>query len=218
MTDNTRRDRPRQLALHPHRIVIGVGALIVIGALSLPYLTTPDGPRSRTVTEAIIIVALLAPVFLLILVPDHSRPLNQRLGIAATATGFVGMLFAVVRLLDAHTLARATSGSVGIGPWLLVAGWIVTEAGVVYGLFAQDLTPAPAPARLTEAPAAGPAPAADHRPPRPSLDENPFDDPLFDSLEFDLPEMDQASPAHEATLVFEAEGATARTADEDEFS
>jgi hypothetical protein len=186
--------------------------MIALGSMSLPFAYGAEGARSSLALDAVPVLVLLVPVFAFTMVPDHSRPMPRLAGFVAAGLLAVAVPYSLVTLLDAVVLAGSLGGSVGPGPWLLLAGCLVTAGGVAFGLLPRR---AGGRGRLRR-PAIG-------------LDESPFDEPLFDSLELDVPvpaasrdagPADSVTPLDEgessATLVLEAERAAVRRADDDD--
>lgn len=189
----------KRLAFHPHRIVIDAGVLLMLGSMSLPYVSFDDGSRSGLALGALPALALVLPIFGFTMVPDHSRPLPRWSGMVSASLTLLAAPYALVTLLDAAVLADTLGGTIGVGAWALLVGSLVVAAGVGLGFFLPTPSPLPVPGDRAERPAttvdpdAGPAPqpdAADTRPIRrtaPSLDVSPFGEPLFDSLEILFP-------------------------------
>ena len=123
-----------RLAFHLSRIVIDVGVLIALGAMSLPFITSPAGDRSAIDADALPALLLLIPVFLITLIPDHAWPVPKPLGWVALLLGAAAFPYALVKRLDATLLADTLDGEVGFGATLLVVGTIVVLAGIIYGL------------------------------------------------------------------------------------
>jgi len=130
----SRRPAPTTLAFHASRIVVDVGVLIVMLGMSLPFVTTSGGNRSSMILDALPTVALLAPIFLITLIPDHTRPIPRVLGWVSLVLGLAAFPYAVVKYLDSTVLARTLGGGVGMGARLLVFGSFVTLVGIVIGL------------------------------------------------------------------------------------
>lgn len=133
-------DRPVQttLAFHASRIVIDVGVLLAMASMSMTFVIAPGGDRSALEADALPALLLLLPIFLVTLIPDHTRPLHPVLGWASLVLALAAVPYAWVKLLDARVLADTLDGSVGLGPHLLLAATLVTLVGVGIGLF-RDL-------------------------------------------------------------------------------
>lgn len=130
-------ERPVQttLAFHSSRIVIDVGVLIALAAMSVPFVTSPVGDRSGLNADALPALLLLLPIFVVTLIPDHTRPLHPALGWASLAFGLAALPYALVKMLDAAILADTLDGSVGLGSRLLLAGCFVTLVGISIGIY-----------------------------------------------------------------------------------
>lgn len=128
------RSAPTTLAFHASRIVIDVGVLLAMASLSLDFVKSPAGHRSALQADALPAVLLLLPIFLITLLPDHTRPLPRPLAWASLVLGMAAFPYAVVKHLDASVLADTLGGSVGIGARLLVFGTLVTLVGIIIGL------------------------------------------------------------------------------------
>jgi hypothetical protein len=137
-------DRPVQttLAFHASRIVTDVGVLIAMAAMSLTFVSTPDGGRSALSADALPAVLLLLPIFAITMIPDHTRPLHPALGWGSMVLALAALPYAFVKLLDARILADTLGGSLGLGPIVLLLGCIVTLIGIGIGI-ARDLAGKP---------------------------------------------------------------------------
>lgn len=122
------------LAFHASRIVIDVGVLLAVASLSFDFVTSANVNRTALQADALPAVALLLPVFLITLLPDHTRPLPRPLSWASLVLGLAAFPYAIVKHLDASVLADTLGGSVGIGARLLVFGTLVTLVGIGIGL------------------------------------------------------------------------------------
>lgn len=129
-----RRPAPTTLAFHASRIIIDVGVLLAMASLSLDFVTGPGVSRSALQADALPAVILLLPIFLITLIPDHTRPLPRPLGWASLLLGLAAFPYAIVKHLDASVMAETLDGSVAIGARLLVFGTFVTLVGIVIGL------------------------------------------------------------------------------------
>lgn len=126
---------PTRLAFHPSRIVIDAGVLLVLGAMSLPFVTGDDFRQRAVAGDALPALLLLLPVFAVTLIPDHSTPLPRPLSWIGLALAAAALPYTVVKYLDAATLARTVQGGVGMGARLLVLGTFTSLAGAALGLF-----------------------------------------------------------------------------------
>ena len=158
---DTRSYPPTRLAFHASRIVIDVGVLLVLGAMSLPFVSTEGFGQRAVAADALPALLLVLPVFVITLLPDQTRPVPSWLGWAALLLAATAAPYAVVKALDASSLAHTLGGRVGAGAWVLVVGAFITLAGIVYGLVRN----------LLHLPVAGtyparPQPAAPALPPR----------------------------------------------------
>ena len=133
-TTPERRATKTVLAFHASRIVIDVGVLLVMGAMSLPFIETAGGNRSSVDADALPALILVLPIFAVTLVPDHTRPIPRPLGWASLVLGLAAFPYSIVKFFDAGVLADTLGGSVGIGARLLVFGTFVVVAGIAIGL------------------------------------------------------------------------------------
>ena len=122
------------LAFHASRIVIDVGVLLAMASLSLEFVTSPTGGQTALKADALPAVLLLLPIFVITLIPDHTRPLPRPLAWASLILGLAAFPYAIVKHLDASVMAGTLGGSVGIGARLLVFGTFVTLVGIAIGL------------------------------------------------------------------------------------
>jgi hypothetical protein len=144
-----------RLAFHASRIVIDVGVLMVLGSMSLPFVAA-EGFRQRAVAaDALPVLILMLPIFVVTLLPDQTAPVPAPLGWASLALAAAALPYAVLKYLDASTLAATLHGSVGTGARILVFGVCVGLVGIGIGL-ARSLLHLPVPGSY---PAARQAPA-----------------------------------------------------------
>lgn len=156
--------RPSRLAFHVSRIVVDAGALLVLGAMSLPFVTAEGFHQRAVAADGLPALLLILPVFLMTLIPDQSTPLPAPLAWTSLGLAAAALPYTVVKYSDASTLAGTLRGSVGIGARLLVMGTFVVLTGLVLGLIrAMFRSPEPAPQAADALPdfppAAAPSPA-----------------------------------------------------------
>lgn len=157
-----------RLAFHASRIIIDIGVLLVLGAMSLPFVAAEGFRQQAMAADALPALLLVLPVFVVTLLPDHTRPLPPAFAWASLGLAATALPYALVKYLDASTVAGTVRGSVGMGARLLVLGAFVTLAGIVLGLIRNWLgLPAAGsyPARRSTAPAPSSAPAKPVTPP-----------------------------------------------------
>ena len=104
ITNRPARTGPTKLAFHASRIVIDAGVLISMAAMSMPFVTTEGADTNSMVADALPVILLLAPIFLVTLLPDHSRPIPMPLGWISLVLGVAAFPYAVVKYLDAANL------------------------------------------------------------------------------------------------------------------
>ncbi|HLE39068.1 MAG TPA: hypothetical protein VJA44_05380 [Acidimicrobiia bacterium] len=221
------RPDPTTLAFHASRIVTDLGVLLILASMNLTYVTAPGGDRTAMALDALPALLLVAPIFIVTLLPDHTRPLPRPVAWGALVLGLVAFPYAIVKYLDAVVLADTLDGTLGLGVRLLVFGAFVTIVGIVIGLTRSwmGLPSGGSPTRRTAVPTArrGPAPdapavsraeASRPRPARAVPEQNPFTDPLFDSLEIPETRAPEAASTRHPDLVYDAGGAADRSADE----
>ena len=125
---------PTRLAFHASRIVIDAGVLLVLGAMSLPFVTAEDFGQRAVAADALPALLLILPIFVITLLPDQTRPIPTALGWLSLLLAATALPYAVVKYFDASTLAGTLRGSVGMGARILVLGAFVTLGGIVLGL------------------------------------------------------------------------------------
>jgi hypothetical protein len=191
------RPAPTTLAFHASRIITDIGVLFVMAAMSLSFVNSPSGGRSAMELDALPTLILVAPIFLVTLIPDHTRPIPRYLGWGSLVLGLAALPYSIVKYLDAAVLADTLGGSLGLGARLLVFGTFVCVVGISIGLARVWMglptggTPSRRAAITTKLPegrrrprrAPGAPPGEKPRPQRAATEESPFADPLFDSLE-----------------------------------
>jgi len=161
------RTGPSKLAFHASRIIIDAGVLITMAAMSMPFVTAEGFRRDSVAADALPVLILLAPVFLMTMIPDHSKPIPAPLGWASLALGAAAFPYAVVKYIDATNLAATLGGSVGFGARLLIFGTFVTIAGIGVGL-ARGLLKLPSGGAYPTGRAAPRQPGPRQRPARPT--------------------------------------------------
>jgi len=133
--------RPSRLAFDVSRIVIDVGALLVLGAMSLPFVTAEAFRQRAVAGDGLLALLLVAPVFVMTLLPDQSRALPRPLALVSLLLAGAALPYTVVKYLDASTLAGTVQGSVGMGARVLVMGAVVVLGGLILGLIRSRLQP-----------------------------------------------------------------------------
>jgi hypothetical protein len=131
---STRTSTTTTLALHASRIVIDVGVLMVLGAMSLPFVTTAAGNRTAMELDALPALLLVAPIFLMTMLPDQTRPLPRPVSYGALLLGLIAFPYALLKYLDSVVLSRTLDGGLGLGVRMLVFGTFVVVAGIAIGL------------------------------------------------------------------------------------
>jgi hypothetical protein len=171
--------QPSRLAFHVSRIVIDAGVLLVLGAMSLPFVTAEGFHQRAVAGDGLPALFLLIPIFVMTLLPDQSTPLPSPLAWVSLGLAAAALPYTVVKYLEASTLAGTVQGAVGMGARVLVMGAFLVLAGLVLGLVRTLFrTPEPEPARVeareaafapaeAAAPAARPDPARRSRVPAP---------------------------------------------------
>ncbi len=133
--------RPSRLAFDVSRIVTDAGVLLVLGAMSLPFVTGDQFRQRAVAGDGLVALLLVAPIFLMTVVPDQSRPLPGPMALASLLLAGAALPYAVVKYLDASTLAGTVQGSVGMGARVLVMGALTVLGGLVLGLVRARLQP-----------------------------------------------------------------------------
>jgi len=129
-------ERPVQttLAFNASRIVIDVGVLMAMAAMSMTFVSSASGNKSALAADALPAVLLLLPIFIVTVIPDHTQPLHPALGWASMVLALAALPYAFVKMLDAGVLADTLQGTVGFGPTLLLIGCAVTLVGIGIGI------------------------------------------------------------------------------------
>jgi hypothetical protein len=221
-------ERPVQttLAFHASRIVIDAGVLLAMAAMSMPFVIADSGDRSALDADALPVLLLLLPIFVVTLIPDHTRPIHPVAGWASLAFGLAALPYALVKMLDATILADTLDGSVGLGAWLMVISCFVTVVGIGIGIYRQlrGLPAGGTPGRST---AFRSKPKASAKPFATAEPESALSAEASDAVPTRLmpaaPDPDPApepssSPAAQPEIVFPDTGAVAREADPDPTS
>ncbi len=138
---DTRPRRPSRLAFDVSRIVVDVGVLLVLGAMSLPFVIGEDFRQRALAGDALLALLLVAPIFVMTVLPDQSRPLPRPLALASLLLAGAALPYTVVKYLDASTLAGTVQGSVGMGARVLVIGAFTVLGGLVLGFVRARLQP-----------------------------------------------------------------------------
>jgi len=130
ITNPQARPGSTKLAFHASRIIIDAGVLISMAAMSMPFVTAAGVDKNSVAADAFPVLILLAPIFLVTLIPDHARPIPAPLAWFSLLLGIAAFPYAVVKYLDAAGLAKTLDGDVGFGARLLIFGTFVTLAGI----------------------------------------------------------------------------------------
>ena len=130
ITNPPARTEPTKLAFHASRIIIDAGVLLVMAAMSLTFVTSETTTVDSLEADALPVVLLLIPIFIVTLIPNHTTPIPMPLGWASLVLGIAAFPYSIVKYLDASNLARTLGGSVGFGARLLIFGAFVTLAGI----------------------------------------------------------------------------------------
>lgn len=133
--------RPSRLAFDVSRIVVDVGVLLVLGAMSLPFVVGEDFRQRALAGDGLVALLLVAPIFVMTVLPDQSGPLPRPLALASLVLGGAALPYTVVKYLDASTLAGTVQGSVGMGARVLVIGASTVLGGLALGLVRARLQP-----------------------------------------------------------------------------
>jgi hypothetical protein len=219
-------ERPVQttLAFHASRIVIDVGVLLAMASMSMPFVIASSGDRSALDADALPVLLLLLPIFVVTLIPDHARPIHPVAGWSALAFGLAALPYALVKMLDAGILADTLDGSVGLGARLMVISCFVTLVGIGIGIYRQlrGLPAGGTPGRsrvFRTGPKTSADPVAGAKPETPQTPEASATAPtrLMPAAPEQKPE---PSPSRSAQpeIVFPDTGAVAREADPDPAS
>jgi hypothetical protein len=110
---------------------------VVTAAISLPlaFTTFPDGAAVNGIDgKAWPAVAALGLLAVLVLLGDRPEPPGRLAAAAWLAIGAAVTTLAVVKVLDAWQAASDAGGSVGPGPWVLLAGSIIVTTGALAGI------------------------------------------------------------------------------------
>jgi len=222
-------ERPVQttLAFHASRIVIDVGVLLAMASMSMSFVIADSGDRSALDADALPVLLLLLPIFVVTLVPDHARPIHPVAGWSALAFGLAALPYALVKMLDAGILADTLDGSVGLGARLMVISCFVTLVGIGIGIYRQIRglpaggTPGRSKAFRTRPTAsAGPVPQAKSETPQVPEASTAAPTRLIPAAPVPAEQTPDPSPAPsgQPEIVFPDTGAVAREADPDPAS
>lgn len=174
---------------------------MALAGLSLSFVSSGAGARPWSLRDGVVLLGLLAPLVVLTVLPDRSRPLSPAHRLIGSALLLLAIPYALIKVLEAVTLARALGGSIGFGPWLVLAGVSAAAVGVGLGWRHPTEHLPPTPRVAQSAPPSGEQPQPPEEierhhidPDEPTremswLDENPFGEPLFDSLELEVPSL-----------------------------
>ncbi|MCJ7726931.1 MAG: hypothetical protein MUP76_11170 [Acidimicrobiia bacterium] len=120
--------------MHRSRTLAGLGVLVAGASLALPFATLgEDGSIGGIEADAWPVMLFLGPMLLLLLFGDRGDAPARAIAWIATGLAAAGLAFAVVKAVDAHLAAADASGTVGAGPWVLVAGAATALVGIAIG-------------------------------------------------------------------------------------
>ena len=87
ITNPQARTGPTELAFHASRIIIDAGVLIVMAAMSMPFVTSEGANRIRWPPTRSPSSCCWHPIFLITMIPNHARPIPMALGWASLVLG-----------------------------------------------------------------------------------------------------------------------------------
>jgi hypothetical protein len=122
------------LAFHPSRIVICLGLILVLGAMSLSFVGGEGVRRDSIQADALPCLLLLLPAFVASLLPNRAAPVDSRPGWIALAAATTAFAYSLVVEFSATAQASSLGGSTGAGGLLLLFGTLVTAGGAGLGL------------------------------------------------------------------------------------
>jgi len=121
--------------VHRSRIVVLIGILITGVAVLLPFTRSPAAGTVNGIDGAAWPALLpLAIVLLIAVVGDRVEGNRLIPGIISTIFSCLAVVFTVVKINDGLLSVRGTEeASMGIGPWVLLAGTVIVVAGSLLG-------------------------------------------------------------------------------------
>jgi hypothetical protein len=122
------------LALHPSRITVCLGLILVLGAMSLPFVAGEGLRRDSLQADALPALLLLLPALVISLLPDLGAPVRSRSAWVALAGATTAFAYSLVVELNAAAQASSLGAGTGAGGLLLAFGTLVTATGVALGL------------------------------------------------------------------------------------
>lgn len=120
--------------MHRSRLLASVGVIIAAASLGLPFVTLDAlGTIGGMEADAWPVLLFLGPLLpLLIFGERRDTPAHWvtwiGMGVAAG-----GLAFAIVKMVDARLAVADAPGSVGAGPWVMIAGALTALAGIAMG-------------------------------------------------------------------------------------
>lgn len=125
--------------MHPFRPIVLAGVGFAAVSLLLPFASFPVlGSVNGVSGDAWPALLPLTPLMLLAITGRWDRGLEAAPGITAVLLGAASVIFSFVKVADAVTAVRDTSGAgIGAGSWVLAAATLVATAGAAYGLLSR---------------------------------------------------------------------------------
>jgi hypothetical protein len=164
------RHRLADLAFHPSRIAIGLGLILVLGAMSLSFVGGAGIRRDSIQADALPSLLLVLLAFAISLLPDRRTPVRSLQAWLALAGATTAFAYSVVVELDAVAQASSLGSGPGAGGLLLIFGTLVAAAGATLGLVWERAGwPMAGPPTVTSDSPRGPASQAGRLPPEPRL-------------------------------------------------
>ncbi len=126
-------------AVHPSRIMIVAGVTLAVVSVPLPFITVQSGGSIQGPWESLPVIVVLAPLAVAALIGDRREGFSKTGAVVAAAVAAVGVLLAVVKMLDAlkavnSLQSRGIDAAIGVGPWVLAAGALAAMAGSALSL------------------------------------------------------------------------------------
>jgi hypothetical protein len=120
--------------VHRSRVLAVAGVVVATASLGLPFVTLDAlGTIGGIDADAWPVLLFLGPLLLLLILGDRreapARPIVWiGMGVAAG-----GLAFAVIKMADARLAVAETPGSLGAGPWVMIAGAVTALVGIALG-------------------------------------------------------------------------------------
>jgi len=120
--------------VHRSRLLAVVGVFAAAASMGLPFIALDDlGTIGGIEADAWPVFFFLGPLLVLLIFGDRREAPARPIIWTGLALAAGGLAFAIVKAVDARLAVADAAGSVGAGPWVLIAGAGAALIGTALG-------------------------------------------------------------------------------------